>query len=467
MDFWGKQSIKLYIEDFTQATPPDRDNQKPNLLICNPPYVRHHYLQKAEKQRLQKLGEQETDIKLSEQAGLYGHFLLISHKWMAENALAGWLIPGEFMSVNYGRQIKKYLSSKVTLLHIHCFNPNDVQFEDALVSSAIVWFKKAVPSNNHVVKLTYGGTLLKPAISKNITIKHLSSKAKWNGLFLDTDNAQVDQDTKKKQEYSLFGEEGETIIRGKEEKQFLLSDFFDVKRGIATGANKYFILSQKQVFEYQLPEEFLTPVLPGPRNLRSNIIETDNYGNPILDQRLYLLTCNLSEKDIENKYISLWKYLQRGIELGINNGYLCKNRKLWYLQEKRPECTFLCAYMGRQDTRKSSPFRFILNFSKATATNAYHILCPKPMLKKVLEDNPKMVNLVWQALETISSKILIEEGRVYGGGMHKIEPGELANVPAESIFLLIQKHLTLTQIKYLHEKSTGENKELYMQTLWD
>ena len=87
------------------------------------------------------------------------------------------------MSVNYGRQIKKYLSTKVTRLHIHCFNPNDVQFEDALVPSAVVWFKKAVPPDNHIVKLTYGGTLLKPEASKDIDLHHLSRKAKWSGLF--------------------------------------------------------------------------------------------------------------------------------------------------------------------------------------------------------------------------------------------------------------------------------------------
>lgn len=448
-DFWCEHGIKLHIADFTRAIPPDTNEKKPNLLICNPPYVRHHYLQKAEKQRLQKLAERETGIKLSEQAGLYGHFLLLAHGWLAENGLAGWLIPGEFMSVNYGRQIREYLLSKVTLLHVHCFSPEEVQFEDALVSSAIVWFKKAVPPDNHIIQVTYGGTLLKPAISKQINSNYLSSMAKWSGLFLETgdERSQLDEDIKK--QASKPGEGQVVVLPGKKRKQIPLSDFFEVKRGIATGANKYFILEQKQVAEYRIPEEFLTPVLPNPRYLKSNVVEADDEGNPILDQRLYLLTCNLPEEEIEHKHPSLWRYLQIGVERGINHGYLCQSRKLWYVQERRPDCTFLCAYMGRMTPGKSTPFRFLLNLSKATVTNSYHILYPKPVLKKVLQDRPDLVELIWRALEAITTDSLIGEGRVYGGGMYKMEPGELANIPASTIIHLIQPYLTPAQIDAL------------------
>ena len=58
------------------------------------------------------------------------------------------------MDVNYGASVKRYLLDKVTLLHIHRFEPSDVQFADALVSSAVVWFRKEAPTAEHEVRFT-------------------------------------------------------------------------------------------------------------------------------------------------------------------------------------------------------------------------------------------------------------------------------------------------------------------------
>ena len=65
--------------------------------------------------------------------------------------LAVWLIPSEFMDVNYGKTLRRYLTERVTLLHIHRFCPTDVQFTDALVSSAVVVFRKVPPPPGHAL----------------------------------------------------------------------------------------------------------------------------------------------------------------------------------------------------------------------------------------------------------------------------------------------------------------------------
>jgi hypothetical protein len=89
--------------------------------------------------------------------------------------------------------------------------------------------------------------------------------------------------------------------------------------------------------------------------------------------------------------------------------------------------------MGRPTRRSDSPFRFILNYSKATTANVYLLLYPKPDLAASLSKHPELYRKLWKALSSISAEMLIDEGRVYGGGLHKLEPKELANVPADSV----------------------------------
>lgn len=409
VQLWAVTPLRLYLADFTRVNAPPIGALRPNLLICNPPYVRHHHLPTTEKHRLHWRALEAAGVRLSGLAGLYCYFLCLSHTWLAEGGLAGWLIPSEFMDVNYGREIKRYLLDRVTLLRIHRFAPEDVQFGDALVSSAIVWYRNATPLSEYTIELSYGGTLTKPQICTDIPVGTLRSTRKWTRLPL------------------LHARTRTTSER------LTLSDLFDIKRGVATGANNFFIVNAEQVAQYELPSEFLQPILPSPHCLAVDEVESDASGEPVLDPKLYLVTCNLSEPEIQARYPSLWVYLQYGRELGIPARYLCSHRSPWYAQESRPPAMFLCTYMGRQSTRSVRPFRFILNHSRATAPNVYLMLYPKRALRSMLEADCERRRVVWQALNAIEPSTLVGEGRVYGGGLYKMEPRELANTPAHNI----------------------------------
>lgn len=419
-ELWKSKPLHLCSSDFTRAEPPEEADKKANLLICNPPYTRHHYLSREEKRRLQAMSMQTTGIQISQLAGLYCHFLLIAHKWMAEDGLAGWLIPAEVMTVNYGQQIKKYLLNDVTLLRIHCFHPNDLQFHNALVSSCVIWFKKTPPPANHSVELTYGGSLIAPSTTEYISRDKLHNEPKW-AKFLIQSKTEYEQNI-------LLEHHIE-----KERKSILLADLFEVKRGLATGANKFFLLTRQQILQYHLPMECFKPILPGPRYLSHEEIYADEFGNPILEKKLFLLDCALTEEEIKARYPSLWQYLKVGMDNGVNQGFLCSHRKPWYSQEHRLPPLFLCTYMGRQGIRSDKPFRFILNHSKATAANVYLLLYPKSPLQNLFEEKPDMARLVWRRLNSLSSKALINEGRVYGDGLYKLEPRELARLPVNAI----------------------------------
>ena len=91
--------------------------------------------------------------------------------------------------------------------------------------------------------------------------------------------------------------------------------------------------------------------------------------------------------------------------------------------------------MGRSKDN-SSPIRFILNLSEAIATNPYLMLYPKDRLQQAIFSDPNSVYKIWEMLKKINKNEIEEEGRIYGGGLKKIEPRELAKVPCSDLINL-------------------------------
>ncbi len=400
-ELWEAQGLNLTHGDFTKAEP----DPSYNLIICNPPYVRHHHLSADDKARLHERSMGVTGCKLSGLAGLYVHFLLQAHAWMAPGAISGWLIPSEFMDVNYGREVKRYLLNKVTLLQIHRFSPDDVQFADALVSSAIVWIKNEAPAPDHQPLFTFGGTLSAPQITKPVSSKDLASEAKW----------------------SRFPRHEVRVAEVNGSQQ--LGDLFSIKRGLATGDNKFFVLSEQQVKDREIPKSALRPILPSPRYVKDDEVQADHDGLPTNVGRLYLLDPKMDEDEIRQAHPALASYLDEGRDSGVHEGYLCRGRKRWYDQEQRGPAPIVCTYMGRSDGKSGRPFRFVRNRSQATVANTYLAMYPKPALQERLDKDPGLMDRLWQQLNAISPEVLLGEGRVYGGGLHKLEPKELSKVP--------------------------------------
>src|SRR5262249_36568953 len=70
-DLWAAGGLEVVRGDFTRIVASSSSPVAPNLILVNPPYVRHHHLEREDKDRLQALAYRMAGVKVNGLAGLY------------------------------------------------------------------------------------------------------------------------------------------------------------------------------------------------------------------------------------------------------------------------------------------------------------------------------------------------------------------------------------------------------------
>ncbi len=308
------------------------------------------------------------------------------------------------MDVKYGEAFKTYLRDKVELLRIHKFEAEDVRFSDALVSSCVVIFQKGRPGQSHPIEFTSGADIENPRNVNIVYSSELQAKEKWT---------------------KLFNKPGIIATKG----NHTIGDFFTVKRGLVTGDNNFFIIDTRAAEANHIPKEMLCPIVPSPRHLPSG---TQEIG---LKTGLSLFHCGMSRDELRDKFPPVLKYIEKGEAEGRQAGYICSRRSPWYFCPSQSAGPIILPYMAREG---SKAFRFILNEHRLMTANTYLHLHPRPEYADILRDANNL-RAIWLSLSRIPQRRLMECGRVYGGGLHKMEPSELMSVPADEVEEAINK----------------------------
>lgn len=403
-----KRGLNVILGD---ALSPDINlGDKRNLLLVNPPFNRHEEIPSEYKAAIYQFAKEQSGISVPGNAGLFVYHLLIMDKWLCNDAVAVWLLPTVFMQSKYGETVRRYLLNSVQLIRIHAYNEEVMQFENTLISTSIVVFKKTKEKNDEKVLFSSGDSVDHPMNSRYLTREELNKYLdNWRVLF---NNAVLSD--------MMIG-------------QIKFGDLFEIKRGVATGANSFFVMTREEAKQRHIPDIALRPLIPKARYLKSLVIEAKEDGYPDVEPQLVMIDCDLDENTIQNNYPDFYDYLQlakikENNNLAIVDRHLVSGRKPWYKQERREPPVFLLTYMGR-NKMNLPPLYFIWNKSEGIALNTYLLLYPKRWLLSKLDDNPMLYEVIFKALNQSADIIISDRTRIYSGGLKKIEPNELCKLP--------------------------------------
>jgi len=123
----NRLKFDIFDNDFLESKPP---NEKFDLVIANPPYVRTQILGGQESQRLVK------KFELSGRVDLYHAFAAAISNFVRPGGAIGLLTSNRFLSVKSGAAMRSLLGSEFQLHHI--FDLGDTRLFEAAVLPAIV-----------------------------------------------------------------------------------------------------------------------------------------------------------------------------------------------------------------------------------------------------------------------------------------------------------------------------------------
>lgn len=405
----GPPAVRLEVQDYLQSPLPDRVE----AVICNPPYTRHHHIPAETKVQLQAFLKRGLRLDVSRQGTLAFYFLLKLIAELPHGAWAAVIAPMETLDARYGAAAKRALCEYTQLSAIIHFSPEMNAFHKVDVGASILLFRKAFPADNWVRHLTltawpttaqllasldindrdtcdvgFGSLVIQPQ-------RDLLEVTKWRSITMATRHQ-----TEPRNDCLVVP----------------LKTLARVVRGIATGANEFFVLSTAEVAERAL-EDYVVRTLQRNREIQDIVLDEAHWQSlSASGKRVWLLY--LRDAAARNT-VAVGRYLAEGESRGFHRRSLVQTRRQWYAMEQREVPPIFFTILTRGNPR------FILNLAGVRPLNMFSLIYPS---YPVIAANA--VVLLWALLNSsYSISRLHSVSRTYGGNTLKVEPRELGNLP--------------------------------------
>lgn len=380
LDHFGNPACaELRQEDYLRG-----DWQEYDAIVCNPPYNRFQAVEGRGELLAQIYAN--TGIRCSGLSNLYSLFLVKSIFQLAERGRLAYLVPSEFLNSQYGTTVKKLLLEKKLLRAIVNLNCEKEVFPGAITTACILLLDREEKTGvefYHISNLEELVNLSSLTPVCHIFYENLKPEEKWRPY--------------------LLGEK-----RRHQSKLVPLSQFCTVSRGIATGANKFYCFSRSKIKGHKLKEGYFTPCICRSAQVRDPVFTKEKFqALSDQDQTVYLLDVReVGEKDLE-------RYVTMGEKQGISARYLPAHRTPWYsVERKNAAPIWVCSACRNQ-------MKVVRNLAGVANLSTFHGI----HMKAPYEGEADL--LFVYLLTPTAQRLLEEERKELGGGLHKFQPNDL------------------------------------------
>lgn len=385
----GAQSdgaIDLVLADYLSwARGPNLPSGEPRLWVGNPPYTRHQDLSMP----LKKAGAAAAgDLVTSGLAGLSAYFLAATVRSMAPADTLCFLLPGSWTEARYGKPLRVALRDlgNRPIDFVGFASDLDV-FPGTRVTAMVLVLGPdrsgmPRPMRTATARLTLSGVSASKATERSRIDGAINDLGGW-----------------------LWPRRRSSVAGGSQ-----LGEIATVRRGVATGANEYFLLTRAN--RDRLPAAATARAVRRLRHVASDALtlaahdQLDSQG-----ERCWLLQIDDPEL-LADPAVGAW--LNAAKEAGVTERYLVKHRDPWYRVEHVVPPDLLISPMGKRR------MRVVTNEARAIPANA---------LYGVYLKDPGSARAIAAWLNGEDGQVaLLERARTYGANLFKLEPRDLLTI---------------------------------------
>lgn len=380
-----------------------------------------------------KAFKEKLGITLSGYTNIASAFLVKSISELTDGGRLAYILPLEFLNTGYGKFVKEYMlrhGSIYAIIKLEC--EKDV-FPEIITSIGIILYEKKSTTDNiihfyTVRRIEELDRLLQGSPENSISQRDLKAHDKWLKYFQP--------------------------LRLKMKLEYLvpLSTYGAFSRGIATGANEFFVLRPSQFAQLGLSMSDVVECIAKSSQVEHHVF-TDQHWNNLLSRNapVYLLNLgtSLSPKAVE--------YVRYGEERGYNKRYLTRTRKPWYRIESRQPAPIWLGVFSRNG------YKVIRNY-----TSALNLTCFHGFQSNLI--GLRWVDYLFLYLASSAGRKIVELNiRQYGDSLDKFEPNDLnqALVPSTDWFSCIAQKQVEDELEHiaLHDSLSSQMEDIFFELI--